>query len=71
MQGPLWSNCTDHAHCQSHLLKTTQVDSEAYLQEMQKDSDNKAASFDLKGRLHRVFIIRLLEHPMICLMLTT
>ena len=40
MQGPLWSHCTDHAQCQSHFLKITQVDSEAYLQEMQKDSDN-------------------------------
>ena len=48
MQGPLWSHCTDHAQCQSHFVKITQVDSEAYLQEMQKDSDNKAASLDLK-----------------------
>ena len=42
MKGPLWSHCTSRACCQSHLLKTTQMDSEAYLQEMQEDSDNKA-----------------------------
>ena len=44
MQGPLWSHCAGRACCQSHLLKTTQMDSEAGLQEMQEDSDNKATS---------------------------
>ena len=44
MQGSLWSPCAGRACCQSHLLKTTKMDSEAYLQEMQKDSDNKATS---------------------------
>ena len=43
MQGPLWSLFADRACCQSHLVKTTQMDSEAYLQEMQEDSDNKTA----------------------------
>ena len=46
MQGPLWSHCTGRVCCQSHLLKTTQMDSEAYLQEMQED--NKAISLDQK-----------------------
>ena len=41
MQGSLWSNCAGRACCQFHLLKTTQMDSEAYLQEMQEDSDNQ------------------------------
>ena len=44
MQGSLWSHCVGRACCQSYLLKTTQIDSEAYLQEMQEDSDNKAAT---------------------------
>ena len=44
MQGPLWSHRAGCTYCQSHLLETTQMDSEAYLQEMQEDSDNKAAS---------------------------
>ena len=51
MQGPLWLYCAGRAYCQSHLLETTQMDSEAYLQEMQEDSDNKAAfqpQLDLK-----------------------
>ena len=48
MQGPLWSHCTDRACCQSHLLKTTQVDREAYLQEMQENSNNKETSLDQK-----------------------
>ena len=44
-----YTKCKGHfalcrACCQSHLLKTTQMDSEAYLQEMQEDSDNKATS---------------------------
>ena len=46
MQRPLWSHCAGRAHCQSHLLKTTQMDSEAYLQEMQKNGDNKATLLD-------------------------
>ena len=33
-KGPLWSHYAGRACCQSHLLKTTQMDSEAYLQEM-------------------------------------
>ena len=37
-------HCAGRACCQSHLLKTTQMDGEAYLQEMQEDSDNKATS---------------------------
>ena len=44
MQGPLWLHCADRSCCQSHLLKTIQMDGEAYLQEMQEDSDNKATS---------------------------
>ena len=43
MQGPLWSHCAGRACCQSHLLKATQMDREAYLQEMEEDNDNKAA----------------------------
>ena len=42
MQGSLWPHCTGRACCQSCLLKKTQIDSEAYLREMQEDSDNKA-----------------------------
>ena len=44
MQGSLWSHCGGRACCQSRLLQTTQMDSEAYLQEMQEGSDNKATS---------------------------
>ena len=29
MQGILWSNCTEHACCQSHFFKKTQMDTEA------------------------------------------
>ena len=43
MQGPLWLHCAGCACCQSHLLKTTQMDREVYLQEMQEDRDTKAA----------------------------
>ena len=46
MQGPLWSHCAGRACCQSHLLKTAQMDSEAILQEMYED--NKATSLDQK-----------------------
>ena len=46
MQGPLQSHCSGGACCQSHLPKTTQMDSEAYLQEMQED--NKAMSLNHK-----------------------
>ena len=46
MQGTLWSHCAGRACCQSHLLKKTQMDSEAYLQKMQEDSNNKATSLD-------------------------
>ena len=44
MQGPLWSHWAGFACCQSYLLTTTEIDSEAYLQEMQENSDNKATS---------------------------
>ena len=44
MQGLLWSSCAGCSCSQSHLLKTTQMDGEAYLQEMQEDSDKKATS---------------------------
>ena len=40
------SHFAGRACCQSHLLKTTQMDSEAYLQEMHED--NKVTSLDQK-----------------------
>ena len=46
MQKPLWLHFAGRACYQSHLLKTTQMDSEAYLQEILKD--NKARSLDQK-----------------------
>ena len=44
----LWLHFAGCACCQSYLIKTTQMDSEVYLQEMQKDSGNKATSLDQK-----------------------
>ena len=63
MQRSLWSHCAGRARCQSHLLKINQMDSEAYLQEMQKDGDKKQHC--------SIKVVRLHEHLMICLMLTT